>query len=597
MIFASFIFTDLIALVHKWGQLRSPSLIIALDVVIQRAMYELSDKMCKVRSSEEQSELAEKILTTDDSMQNIEECVGIMSHFALPLCWNVQNEFNLGFLAEGSHTLGSKMQTLNRQLQELVAWTSMVGQSKVPSTFIDELKANPADFGGIMRLDSPRSQATLEMLDHTLLSLLVETVGNQTVSPELMDSVQSTLVGIVSRQMGTMVDVQTCGAYALGTIFSENGPELDFVAITAGTMNQVTNWKKLEEGGIPSTSRGSICRQYERIVEIDLLAEGAIKHVKACVKDFLSATGETLHALRTYLAANRNEFHHGHYGHAQSMQQQHQHYMHMLNDLIEEDMSTIRMAGDYFLEKFETTKLGRMRSYPALPIIISKIEILQDSIEKEEKEKNAYLRKAAKALEKPIRDVGFANVRCMTTRARFIHLSFVTYDNRLRHNVPCTMVLDNELPIQGTLLLREYMRFDRSGKIRGFLTIVKKFVKCHNIADVNNGFLSMFAWYMMALHVLLKFDYIPNIHRHGLTLDESPYAAEYNAFANAKINSTYLMELLDRFFRYYVEEFDTFTGVVSIQGQGEILHKMNWQKTPVLWRISVEVRICAHSSG
>ena len=545
-------------------------------------MYELSDKMCKPRLANEEmsaSTVADRAgYRSDDGMENIEDCVSVMSHLALPLCWNVQNDFNLNFLAEGTHSLGSKMQTLNRQLQELVAWTSIIGQTKAPVTFVDGTTAGIPDFSGVVRVDSPRSQATLEMLDHTMLSLLVENGSNQSISTEFMDSIEATLLHIISRHMGTAVDIHKCGAYALGTIFSEAGPELDYVVLTPQSLQNVTAWKRIEDP--PSTSRGNIMKQCERIVELDLLSDNAIKHVKACIKDFIAAIGELLSAVRSF-TSNRGNF-------PPEFLQQNYQYLMMLNSSIEEDTEHLRVSGERFLEKFEAVKLNRMRTYPSLPVIISKIELLQDSIDKDDKEKNGFIRKTAKAIEKPIRDAGFAQVRCMTTRARFVHINFVAYDNRMRINVPCTVVLENELPLQGTLLIREYMRYDRSGKIRGFFSIIKKFVKSHKICDVSTGFLSMFAWYIMGLHVLLRFNYIPNIHQHGLSFDENPYGPEYMAFANAKINNVHIMELLDRFFRYYVEDFDTFLRVVSIQGQGEILRKADWPKNPVLWRISIE---------
>jgi hypothetical protein len=86
-------------------------------------MYELSDKMSKRTA-------------TADSARNIEDCVALMSSLALPLCWQKQSEFCLEFLAETPLCLGSKMQTLNRQLQELVAWTNIEGQTTAPHTFI-----------------------------------------------------------------------------------------------------------------------------------------------------------------------------------------------------------------------------------------------------------------------------------------------------------------------------------------------------------------------------------------------------------------------------------------------------------------------------
>eukprot|EP01034_Spumella_vulgaris_P043001 gene43001-53361_t len=56
-----------------------------------------------------------------------------------------------------------------------------------------------------------------------------------------------------------------------------------------------------------------------------------------------------------------------------------------------------------------------------------------------------------------------------------------------------------------------------------------------------------------------------------------------------KIENTSIFEMLDLFFRYYVEVFDVFGDVVSLKERGETLSKSAWPKSPVvLWRMSIE---------
>jgi DNA polymerase sigma len=63
-----------------------------------------------------------------------------------------------------------------------------------------------------------------------------------------------------------------------------------------------------------------------------------------------------------------------------------------------------------------------------------------------------------------------------------------------------------------------------------------------------------------------------------------------------QLSRSSIMELLDKFFRYYVEEFDTFKNVISIRNLFHpmdctpipLLNKSIWKKNPVLWRLSIE---------
>lgn len=101
-------------------------IVLAVDVVVQRAMYELSDKVAKAgRSSEVQS-----------SARDIDRCVSIMSTLVVPLCESILRSFALTDIPGFSVSrFTEKVQTLSRQLQELTAWSSFYGQQKVRQSF------------------------------------------------------------------------------------------------------------------------------------------------------------------------------------------------------------------------------------------------------------------------------------------------------------------------------------------------------------------------------------------------------------------------------------------------------------------------------
>jgi hypothetical protein len=64
---------------------------------------------------------------------------------------------------------------------------------------------------------------------------------------------------------------------------------------------------------------------------------------------------------------------------------------------------------------------------------------------------------------------------------------------------------------------------------------------------------------------------------------------ELSAEYRERIQATSLLVLLDLFLRYYVEQMNLFTSVVTLREQGAVLPKVEWPANPVLWRISIEV--------
>jgi hypothetical protein len=93
---------------------------------------------------------------------------------------------------------------------------------------------------------------------------------------------------------------------------------------------------------------------------------------------------------------------------------------------------------------------------------------------------------------------------------------------------PCSVSLDlpNETAKQHSALLRTYLHLDPTNKVRDFITTLRGFVKDQGIVGqtsgkeennpcgqkVKTGCLSTYAWSVLAIHVLLKFQLLPNIH-------------------------------------------------------------------------------------
>lgn len=127
---------------------------------------------------------------------------------------------------------------------------------------------------------------------------------------------------------------------------------------------------------------------------------------------------------------------------------------------------------------------------------------------------------------------------------------------------------------------------------------------------MNNGFLSITGWYVLSLHFLLHFEYLPNIHMDQMYLMKETLIDNFSNQQQQttipidisknflkilptkykdKIDSISLIELFESFLRYYVEKFDIYSSVVTLRGKGIVLSKTQWEKDAVLWRLSIEV--------
>jgi hypothetical protein len=101
---------------------------------------------------------------------------------------------------------------------------------------------------------------------------------------------------------------------------------------------------------------------------------------------------------------------------------------------------------------------------------------------------------------------------------------------------PCSVSLDlpNETAKQHSALLRTYLHLDPTNKVRDFITTLRGFVKDQGIVGqtsgkeennpcgqkVKTGCLSTYAWSVLAIHVLLKFQLLPNVHSNMTSANE-----------------------------------------------------------------------------
>lgn len=111
---------------------------------------------------------------------------------------------------------------------------------------------------------------------------------------------------------------------------------------------------------------------------------------------------------------------------------------------------------------------------------------------------------------------------------------------------PCTVTLDThtESARQQSALLRTYMNLDSTHKVKHFITILRSLVREQGVVGdatgkeesnpsgqrVKAGCLSTYAWTVLAVHVLLHFQLLPNVHSQilGNASKEGP-AVQFSA--------------------------------------------------------------------
>lgn len=819
--------------------LLSPIIAQAVDIVVQKAMYELSDKICKIGSrsngntngtSNDSSNDSTGNFVLDNPEQGINWCISLIVHVCIPFCQNVAELFGLSELqrsispmvsppltphnntggynssraggADTTSTSGSsnvggigiceRTYTLNRQLQELLQWTKMDGQTQVPLVFP---RRDSAQSGGGSSNSSSSKNSNSEDTDcvrsggnalkqqqqqhvpyvqpppqqslYHLDEVLVATVAEMTqIPPQLfapsaaIESIRSNLQRILSLPFGMNVSVNLCGSLVAGLPDPEPKLSADFLAENGSPIAFNVYNLPLPDQKADALWRFNVREEFkmlENSIECDSTSELAMKHLRACVKDFQTFSTQ----LYNNLCGVMNNIHNqnqqqqqqfqgpsssSYYGQQQQQQQSGSMVsprllakVDSIMGIIPEDIECMHVIGEAVVEKYINIKLQRIRQHPNILLVMKRMECLQDALDNEESFRMNETRRDVKMAEKSLKDNNnnYASVRSFVHKTRYHHVQFMPRQEPGRPAITCSLYLHNPVPVQATSFLLAYLSLDKSGLVREFVQTVKVFAKSHGIADPSKGFLSSFAWEVMALHVLLHYGFLPNIHSPFIyRIDEDPTSGattaaavaaaaaatttptttaaaegeareqqEVQGFSSAaaaaaspvraigsedgsgvgdkqqfsprvsgsnsisasgsgsgntsprlllpngghhhhphlgqsygcatsvaikntlssplvvaghmpipstqlmshvdfmthpavqqglpeeyasKIKETTLIELMDIFFRYYVNIHNTFRDVISLKGQGEVINKCGWRKNQILWRLSIE---------
>ena len=128
-------------------------------------MYELSDKVVRcVRTSDDKE--------TMSTVQDIDQCVSLMTTLVIPFAEGLLKQFPLSDISSiPIARFTEKVQTLSRQLQELVAWTSFQGQQTVrqtcPFPISGSCNSNSNSGTPIIHRDAARARSSSSQLSVT----------------------------------------------------------------------------------------------------------------------------------------------------------------------------------------------------------------------------------------------------------------------------------------------------------------------------------------------------------------------------------------------------------------------------------------------
>lgn len=535
--------------------------------------------------------------------------------------------------------------------------------------------------------------STLKLKDAALCEVLRQMSAQSMYAKmphDLESSIQLNLHKVIHQSISSDCSIVLTGAAVLGLSDAHNKVKLDYVALAAPYHANYHDLS-LEEQRADVAKYNEIqdsLKELERAVETDKLTEIAWKHLKACARDFHTQSQDYIIKLTSNNTNNNNNNMEQHqYGgrgynahnphnnanmnpyepYSNHNNHHHQHNKYVLQPPqynsnfnnnsqypgspgnstlppelileIAEDAEKMRKIGDNLVEKYFALRLERTAQAPVVNQILRKMEEVQECNDKNERDRMNFVRKFSKSLDRVLKDNRYLYVRMVSNKARFTHINFEQHVSP-HVQVSVNVIGCNPLPVQMTELVQDYINLDTTNKVRDFLQTVKLFASSHHISDPASGYLSSTAWYVMALHVLLKHNLLPNLHHTRLfgaqksketpgvdaaattvtTTGNANQSTNYNNTNNTssmslsartltpraaytphtlpaeyrdRLHGTSLLVMLDLFFRYYVEQMNLFTSVVTLREQGLLLPKTEWPANPVLWRVSIEVCKCA----
>lgn len=215
-------------------------------------------------------------------------------------------------------------------------------------------------------------------------------------------------------------------------------------------------------------------------------------------------------------------------------------------------------------------------------IVTNARRYIQQQDEREHEDKVAYLKKTMSALRE---DATYLR-KDFVPHARVPVANFS--DTSINPPVECDVIVNNLLGLHNSRMIKQYLDFDSSGKIRTFLMLVKRFASSNKINVASERTLSSYAWVVMGLHLLLRLGLLPNFQDDAVlaTIPQdkrnvisgvdctfvvpdasSPVAID----ARRAIASVSLSQLVVKFFEYYTKTIDITQACITLRNKGEVI--------------------------
>jgi hypothetical protein len=173
-----------------------------------------------------------------------------------------------------------------------------------------------------------------------------------------------------------------------------------------------------------------------------------------------------------------------------------------------------------------------------------------------------------------------------------------------RHGLDIDLIIDKKIATHNSVLVREYLQCDSSGKIKKAAIILKHLVKVHGLGDASTGALSSYSWVMLLLHTLLHHEYLPPLQRVPRDSESAVFCENYfvgftvksalPCYYESRLAKVTVAELLILFTGYITSRVDVAEKCLTLRGRGEVMPKSFWLKGGVQsasWCLSIEASI------
>ncbi len=502
------------------GSIQETSLVLAVDLVLQRVVTEIASKVGKFNPES-------SVLSVNQSKENIAGCIAVVHQF-------ISSQSSLQLIEVVSFASSKVMQNLT----DLLNWccsdnTSSLEINNSITHLLQNRQASAAIDQVFQNMESelflsPAWNERLQQFIYKLQSLLDPNLANPT-----LEAFGGAIIGL-GRDHEIVVDMMAK--------FSEaESYENEF-----------------------QTARKDISRRItvlESALKAELQADTVIKYFQGILVD-LSRANNNLKAQKTSqeLISRKNE-------------------VIEIALKVAFDSEVICNMGEKFLNSI-IDDIQQRRRQPQLKAMLDQLAFLKAQLSDLMKSADSFklqtLNKVAHLLEK----YNYKNIKILRN-PRDPVIAFL--DSTKTSVISCNLILNQNLYPHSSRLIKSYYEMDRTGKIKSVAGIIQAFAKAHCLQTTLNSYgwnilIIHFLLRFGFLENLQSYEYLPNISSGVNTPRSKLNDVDVTFVENAplsrgcqdQINRTSVTELLISFFRYFSYEADIFGQVFTLRGKGQV---------------------------